>query len=303
MLSDPFYTNPFDFERFTEKMHTLSQMYPNIRLFSAGHSVLGKPIWCLFAGDCSCAPVLLAGGIHGAEWLTSMLLFLFGETLAKAAINGDTIAGIRADGTLAHHSLILLPCLNPDGIDIAINGFDAAEEYAPQVKQMIFEHPEQVWQANVRGVDLNHNFDAGWETLQKLERQAGITAPGPTRYGGNTPFSEPETRAIRDLCTKYDIRQLFSFHSQGEEIYWRYGYRTPGRSRLIAGLLASSSDYTVCDPVGLASHGGMKDWFIQETGRPGFTVEIGKGKNPLPIEQLPDIWERLQEMLMLSILV
>ena len=55
--------------------------------------------------------------------------------------------------------------------------------------------------------------------------------------------------------------------------------------------------------MGTASHGGLKDWFIQETGRPGFTLEVGRGQNPLPIEQLPEIWRKLRETLMLSILV
>ena len=47
----------------------------------------------------------------------------------------------------------------------------------------------------------------------------------------------------------------------------------------------------------------MKDWFIQQTGRPGFTIEVGKGQNPLPLQQLESIWERLQELMMLSVLV
>lgn len=303
MFSDPFYATPFQFEPYTQKFRTLSQEHPNFRLLSAGYSVLGKPIWYLSIGNPACPPVLLAGGTHGSEWLTCMLLLLFGETLAEAAESGGAIAGIQADGLLSHHHLLLLPCLNPDGTAIALGGAESAGEYAPAVQQMIMEHPGQVWQANVRGVDLNHNFDAGWETLRELEQQSGINAPGPTRYGGPAPFSEPETQAVRELCRSYPVRQLLSFHSQGEEIYWRYGSRTPGRSKAIAQLLAASCNYTVCDPAGLASHGGMKDWFIQQTGRPGFTIEIGKGKNPLPVEQLPEIWDRLREMLMLSILI
>lgn len=285
MLWDPFYSSLFDFDRYTEKLRTLALRYPDFRLFSAGHSVLGKPLWCLFAGESSCPPVLLAGGIHGGEWLTSLLLTLFAEKLAKAAHQRESIAGIRADGVLNCHSLLILPCLNPDGIEIAIT------------------QPDPLWQANARGVDLNHNFDAGWEILRKMEKAASFVSAGPTRYGGPFPFSEPETQAIRSLCEQYPIRQLIAFHSQGEEIYWQYGERTPARSKHIAELMAASSGYQVCDPQGLASHGGMKDWFIQKTGRPGFTIEIGKGKNPLPVEQLPEIWETLRELLMLSALL
>ena len=37
------------------------------------------------------------------------------------------------------------------------------------------------WQANVRGVDLNHNYDAGFDAYKQLEPSLGITGGGPTR--------------------------------------------------------------------------------------------------------------------------
>ena len=65
-------------------------------------------------------------------------------------------------------------------------------------------------------------------------------------------------------------------------------------------VMALSSGYAVSAPEGLASHGGFKDWFLQEFRRPAFTIEIGKGKNPLPLSDFPDIYARLQEMLLLA---
>ena len=127
------------------------------------------------------------------------------------------------------------------------------------------------WQANARGIDLNHNFDAGFALCKKAEREAGILGPGPGKYGGTQPESEPETRAICRFIRTQPIRQLYAFHSQGEEIYYRYGENTPARSPLIAQALSLSSGYTLADPAGTASHGGLKDWFIEAFGRPGFT--------------------------------
>ena len=39
------------------------------------------------------------------------------------------------------------------------------------------------------------------------------------------------------------------------------------------------------------SHAGYKDWFIQEFRRPGFTIELGEGVNPLPISQFDEIYQ------------
>ena len=54
---------------------------------------------------------------------------------------------------------------------------------------------------------------------------------------------------------------------------------------------------------GLASHGGFKDWFISELRKPGFTMEIGKGENPLPVSQLYEIYSRIEEALVLFALM
>ena len=49
--------------------------------------------------------------------------------------------------------------------------------------------------------------------------------------------------------------------------------------------------------------GGFKDWFIDKFRRPGFTVEIGIGKNPLPPERADSIYRQIKEMLSLYIIM
>ena len=68
---------------------------------------------------------------------------------------------------------------------------------------------------------------------------------------------------------------------------------------MMAQVAAAVSGYQVATPQGLASHGGLKDWFIEQTGRAGFTLEMGKGKNPLPTEQFEEISQKAREMLIL----
>lgn len=71
----------------------------------------------------------------------------------------------------------------------------------------------------------------------------------------------------------------------------------------MAQVLASASGYKLASPEGTASHGGFKDWFIDCLHRPAFTIEIGRGKNPLPVEELEPIYARLLEMMLISILL
>ena len=39
-----------------------------------------------------------------------------------------------------------------------------------------------------------------------------------------------------------------------------------------------------------SGYAGYKDWFIQEYDRPGYTIEAGKGINPLPMDQFDQIY-------------
>ena len=291
-MFDGFYTTPPVYENIYRAVYDLKGRFDGLRAFPIGESARGRGIFALALGDLRGA-TLLVGGTHGSEWLTTLLLFRFCEDLLLAQEQGGVLGEIDITKALENHSLVIVPCLNPDGVQIALGKDQPPPESAPG----------SPWQANGNGVDLNHNFDAGWELLHKMEEQEGYIGPGPTRYGGKRPHSEPETRAIAGFCLACDFRRVYAFHSQGEEIYYEYGADTPNRSRLMAEVLAASCGYKVCRPEKIASHGGFKDWFIHTMHRPGFTIEIGRGKNPLPIEELEPIYARLLEMLLLTMLL
>ena len=72
---------------------------------------------------------------------------------------------------------------------------------------------------------------------------------------------------------------------------------------MIARVMAEASGYEVAKPEGLSAHGGFKDWFIQCYHRPGFTIELGRGCNPLPLAQFEEIYNKAREMLALSVLL
>ena len=279
----------------------LCKLYPFCKYQVVGKSVLGKDIYALKLGS-SQQNVLYAGAFHGLERITSLLLLRFLEKLCFSLKNGLEVSKINVKNTLKDQSLIIIPCVNPDGCDIALNGYQTAGKLAKEVLN-ISRGDTSGWQANARGVDINHNFDANWYKLRKMEIEAGIVEPAPTRFGGAHPHSEPETAALVNLCQKNYIKHLLAFHSQGEEIYWHYGDHTPKVSHTLAKILAMSSGYVLEAPVGLASYGGFKDWFIEKFHRPGFTIEVGKGKNPLSVLKLDEIYAQLEEMMMLGVVM
>lgn len=282
----------------------LNGLCARYRFFSVvpiGCSVLGRPIRGLTFGN-GPQRVLMAAAFHGQEWLTALICLRLCEEIGEALRTGAPLAGWNMYRALRDCKLVLVPLVNPDGVEIAVHGSSTAGDYAESVRAAggdIHGH----WQANARGVDINHNFNAGWLKLQQAEREKGIDGPCARQWGGPHPESEPETKALVGLCRRIAFRHVVALHSQGEEIYWHYGERTPPASRLMASVMAAASGYTVAEPCGLASHGGFKDWFIEEYGRSGFTIELGKGKNPLPITEFEEIYQKARELLVIALLI
>ena len=94
-----------------------------------------------------------------------------------------------------------------------------------------------------------------------------------------------------------------SFHSQGEEIYYEYGKNTPEKSYTMARVFGAVSNYTLVKNSGHAASGGLKDWFIEEFKKPGFTIEIGEGENPLPLNQFRSIYENIESLMVMGMVM
>ena len=282
-------------------INTLKENFDSLKVATCGKSLLDKEIYALVIGEGS-RNILYVGGTHGAEWLTSLALLRFCEDLLRCTQNEGTMAGYCINDILKEIKLIIIPELNPDGIEIAIKGSSACGKYIKSDVE-VCKGNFDVWSANARGVDINHNFNADWYTLRDFEKEKGIGGPAPRRFGGCYPESEPETQAITRICRNIPVSLLMAFHSQGEEIYYEYGKYTPPKSYTIAKALAGVSEYKLVKNEGHAASGGLKDWFIEEFMKPAFTIEIGKGANPLPVSQFEDIYNSVKSLMVMGLIL
>ena len=114
------------------------------------------------------------------------------------------------------------------------------------------------------------------------------------------PLTEPESIAIYNFTLSHNFELTISFHTQGQEIYWNFQNIYPPRGYEIGTKFAESSGYLLTDVPYNSSFAGFKDWFIQDYNKPGFTIEAGIGKNPLPIEQFEEIYNNNLGILILG---
>ncbi|MDR1409813.1 MAG: M14 family metallocarboxypeptidase [Oscillospiraceae bacterium] len=279
----------------------LLRKYPFLRARIFGQSVCGRNL-CAYTLGTGQKCTLFAAAFHGQEWITSYIALKLLSQLCNMYEYDAVWYGKSVRGILKTQRIVLVPCVNPDGVEIALHGISSACEFEDSIEK-ISNGDLHDWNANARGVDINHNFDAGWDILRSLEVSAGINGPAPRRYGGPYPNSEPETRAIVKITHHEKPSHVFAFHSQGEEIFWEYNGISASGSENFARALAEESGYELVKNGGLASHGGYKDWFIKEFCRPGFTLEFGKGKNPLSLTDFDMIYTKAEKMLLLAALM
>lgn len=250
----------------------LEEAYPGtVRLVVIGTSLEGRNI---YAAKISDAPerddgepgVLILGCHHAREWISVDVPLLLARYLAA---NAGTDPAVRS--LLARAEIWIVPLVNPDGLEYSIDVY-------------------RYWRKNRRanadgsfGVDLNRNYGYMWG----LDDEGSSPSPLSEVFRGTAAFSEPETRAVRDLFLSREFRAVVSYHSFSQAILYPWGYAdvatdTDDLLREIglemAGLIeavngrvyscgrAASSLYV--------TNGDTTDWTFAAAGVPSYTIEL-----------------------------
>ena len=296
--------HPIDHAAMMSVLEEFASRYSWMSVTILGESILGKHIPMIRLGDFENEGrekhrVLYIGAHHGMEWITTGLLLRFVNEYCELIKSDGMAEGVRAIRLRERCGIYVIPMLNPDGVDYAINGVSEDNVLRDRLLSMNgngtdFSH----WQANARGVDLNHNYNAGFAEYKKVEAALGIYGGAPTRFSGESPESEPETAYLCNyLRFSAPFDAVLTFHTQGEEIYYTSGDTVAPDSERLGRYLARVSGYQLSRPEGPAAYGGFTDWFIQEFGRPSFTIECGRGENPLPVSDLSMMYLKLRRAL------
>ncbi|PLR87582.1 M14 family metallopeptidase [Bacillus sp. V33-4] len=283
-LTEPivFGKKPYDFNTLATDIEKLLNVYPFMIINTIGSSVLGKPIQEIKLGR-GRRKVHINASFHANEWITTAILMSFLNTYLLSLTNMNPVQGVTTMNLYNSVDLSIVPMVNPDGVDLVVTG--PPEEVRARVIEINRGSTDFTgWKANLRGVDLNNQFPANWE----IEKTRKPKSPAPRDYPGVAPLTEPEAVVMAELARTRSFDRLLAFHTQGKEFYWGYEGLEPLESGIIANEFARVSGYRKVQYVD--SHAGYKDWFIQDFRRPGFTIELGKGINPLPLSHFDEIY-------------
>ena len=199
-------------------------------------------------------------------------------------------------GWLSVGEIWVAPMVNPDGHEHCRTG-------------------ERLWRKNRRrnpdgsiGVDPNRNYGYMWGTLNV---PTSSHVPSDETYVGPRAFSEPETRAVRNLVACEMFRGVVTYHSYSQLILYPWGYTDkpvtdPHDREGMIGLANEMRDlmkgvhgvvYTPQQSSALyPTAGDTTDWTYGEYGIPSFTIELRpkshlEGGFILPPSQIVPTWE------------
>ena len=267
--------------------------YPFCRSELLTSTAFQRPIRTLVIGN-GPRKVLFTAAHHANEWITAYILLRWAEEFAEGIQSDGKIGDVDANILNEAVTVFMVPMVDPDGVDLvtgAIKPGDAQYEIARRLSE---NYPEIAfpdgWKANLLGVDLNLNYPAGWLQAREIKFSQGYTLPGPRDYVGRAPFNQLETQALSGYTEVVDPELVLAFHTQGQEIYWTFSdIFVPGAQEL-GEAMAAASGYRLSDVPYNSAFAGYKDWFIQQFRRPGYTIEAGRGINPLPLSQFDEIY-------------
>lgn len=166
---------------------------------SLGQSNQGRPLRALrltAKPEAKLPAVRISSGMHARELPPVELTLLLARDLLEHAAEPEV------SSLLASREIWIVPVANPDG-------------------RARVEGGAWLWRKNdnpSRAVDINRNADLHWD--------GGSDNPSADDYHGTAPFSEPETRALRDFAQAKRFVASLDVHCFGGMVLWPYGHTT-----------------------------------------------------------------------------
>ena len=276
-----------------ETISRLTQRYPFCRSELLTETAFGRPVRTLVIGN-GPRKVIYSAAHHANEWITTPVILKFVEEFADALENEGEIGGVPASRLAQTSTIYTVPMVDPDGVALVTGEIQPGQVQYAAAEAIAAEFPDipfpNGWKANLLGTDLNLNYPAGWLQARENKFALGFTRPAPRDFVGRAPLNQTETRALAGYTEAINPELVLAYHTQGKVIYWQFeDYEVPG-ARELGERFAQVSGYTLEDTPYESAFAGYKDWFIKFFRRPGYTIEVGAGENPLPLSQFDEIY-------------
>jgi len=266
--------NVYDHSNMEKDLIALVEKYPSkMELLTLGKSVEGRILYGAKLGNGS-KQLLVSAGFHGREWMTSYLIVNFIELYLRYGEENKKLDGYDVGKLMKETTLYFVPMVNPDGIDLVLNGVGDRDR-TRLVEMNEGSEDFSRWKANINGVDPNRQFNADWEETDSKEN------PSFENYKGSAPLNQPESKYLENFTLKINPDIVLAYHLSGSVIFWFYNQTKDQYKRdyKLAKKIGKITGYKLVDETDSDNiAAGYKDWFVKDFQKPGYTIEIGDKK-------------------------
>ena len=195
-----------------DTLQALAAAYPAIcTTFSLGLTFQGRPLWCLKISDnvgtTEDEPACFFNGAsHAREPLGTSCCIAF-ATKILSEYGNDSVSTWLVN----NREIYIAPVMNPDGYVYNSDSGGAESNWRKNRRSPV---PPDI------GVDLNRNYGYKWG----YSNWGSSGRPWDDTYRGPSPFSEPETRIIRDFLATYQPHNCMDIHTFGQYNLYPWGY-------------------------------------------------------------------------------
>ncbi|MAZ60671.1 MAG: hypothetical protein CMG50_00650 [Candidatus Marinimicrobia bacterium] len=266
----------YTFDEIEQHLDELSSLYPSLisEKISIGESLEGRNIWAIKVSDNpnidENEPQALYTGLHHSrEPMSYMNLFYFMHWLGEN-YNSDLLA----QHLVNNREIWFIPAINPDGL--VYN-----QSIAPSGGGMQRKNTRDTCSGTPIGVDLNRNYGYLWGYDNDGSSPDGCSET----YRGTSPFSEPETQAVRDFVNQHNFKINFNYHSYSDLLIYPFGYEYENNAPQedidifieYGEDMVQYNDYILGTGPDLLYpvNGDACDWMYGEAGIFSYTPEIG----------------------------
>ena len=290
------YSTPekYSYDNLVSDIEKIKILCPQVQVKVLNETLDGRKIFDIVVGDLNCdKQILIFGAMHAREYITTQIVM---RQLCNAidAVNGfgENYNNISTAELLQGVTIHFVPMSNPDGVSISQFGLQGVKNSELRAKVSAMSNNLTEWKANAAGVDLNRNFDAGWQEF------GGSPRPSSERFKGAFSGSEPESAALINLINQYPIKRTISYHTCGALIYWYYKQsgNVLTESKKFANTISRETGYYLDSDYTAVDAAGFKDWAVYKKNIPSLTIETGAETGGVvgvvPISRFPEMWNR-----------
>lgn len=262
------------------------------------HSILGReiPYYTLGTGT---RTVLYVGGVRGTEQLLSEVLFEFMANAQTLHARDGAAFGRPVRELLGARRIVVVPCLNPDGVAYVQEGLAPDNPLASRVQAVAGDTPLTAWQANARGVALDKNFKTGHGAAMEAAWGANVLGSHPALWCGEYPESEPESAALARLARGIgaDLLGVLELSAGSSEIRASCGEKLSAKTSAAGRILARATGLSLRAPTETPPVGGFFDWCLEELSRPAYRICVKPPEGTAPARATAVLYERLAKAL------